>query len=149
MYISVPVLLYYGERTLRAFRAGNYTVNIVKAAIYRNVLALHMSKPAGFEYKRGMYLFLQCPEISPFEWHPFSITSAPDDEHISVHIRTVGDLNYPSFSVVFKSRNLVRVARRSVIDVGGASSVYEMAVESPPNINIIVEPRTLTFKKEK
>lgn len=92
MYIAVPVLLYCGERTLRAFRAGNYTVNIVKAAVYRgNVLALHMSKPAGFEYKSGMYLFLQCPEISPFEWHPFSITSAPDDEHISVHIRTVGD----------------------------------------------------------
>lgn len=30
MYIAVPVLLYCGERTLRAFRAGNYTVNIVK-----------------------------------------------------------------------------------------------------------------------
>eukprot|EP01018_Ginkgo_biloba_P024454 Gb_34905 [translate_table: standard] len=92
MYIAAPVLLYCGERTLRAFRAGNYAANIAKAAIYPgNVLALHMIKPVGFKYKSGMYLFLQCPEISPFEWHPFSITSAPDDEHISVHIRTVGD----------------------------------------------------------
>ena len=42
---------------------------ISQAAVYRgNVLALHMSKPAGFEYKSGMYLFLQCAEISPFEW---------------------------------------------------------------------------------
>ncbi|XP_059072973.1 respiratory burst oxidase homolog protein F isoform X2 [Cryptomeria japonica] len=92
MYIAIPLLLYCGERTLRTFRAGKYTVNIVKAAIYPgNVLALHMSKPEGFKYKSGMYLFLQCPRISPFEWHPFSITSAPDDEYISVHIRTVGD----------------------------------------------------------
>lgn len=50
-----------------------------------------MTKPEGFKYKSGMYLFLQCPEISSFEWHPFSITSAPDDPFLSVHIRTLGD----------------------------------------------------------
>lgn len=91
-YLAVPVVLYLGERTLRALRAGHYMVNIVKAAIYPgNVLALHMTKPPGFKYRSGMYLFLQCPEISPFEWHPFSITSAPGDDCVSVHIRTAGD----------------------------------------------------------
>jgi subtilisin family serine protease len=59
-----------------------------------------------------------------------------------------GDLNYPSFSVVFKPRSLVRVTRRTVTNVGGAPSVYEMAVESPENVNIIVEPRTLAFTKQ-
>ena len=29
--------------------------------------------------------------ISSFEWHPFTITSAPDDENLTVHIRLVGD----------------------------------------------------------
>ncbi|KAH7423283.1 hypothetical protein KP509_12G047600 [Ceratopteris richardii] len=81
-YLSVPVLLYTGERTLRALRAAIYP---------GNVLALHMTKPPGFKYRSGMYIFLQCPEISPFEWHPFSITSAPDDDTISVHIRSAGD----------------------------------------------------------
>ncbi|KAI5077705.1 hypothetical protein GOP47_0007529 [Adiantum capillus-veneris] len=92
VYLLFPVLLYSGERTLRALRAGHYTVNIVKAAIYPgNVLALHMTKPPGFKYRSGMYLFLQCPEISTFEWHPFSITSSPGDDCVSVHIRTAGD----------------------------------------------------------
>lgn len=80
-----------------------------------------MLKPRGFKYRSGQYIFLQCPSISPFEWsvfqtlnlfkrekkkynnnnnitlkinllrHPFSITSAPGDEYLSVHIRTVGD----------------------------------------------------------
>jgi hypothetical protein len=64
----------------------------VKASIYPgNVLAIHMTKPEGFRYKSGMYLFLQCSQISPFEWHPFSITSAPGDPFLSVHIRTLGD----------------------------------------------------------
>eukprot|EP01018_Ginkgo_biloba_P025161 Gb_40122 [translate_table: standard] len=92
MYISIPLVLYSGERILRVFRARQYKVNTLKASIYPgNVLALYMSKPLGFKYHSGMYLFLQCPSISSFEWHPFSITSAPADDYLSVHIRTRGD----------------------------------------------------------
>jgi hypothetical protein len=41
----------------------------MQAAIYPgNVLSLHMKKPPGFKYKSGMYLFVKCPDVSPFEW---------------------------------------------------------------------------------
>lgn len=30
MYLSVPVILYAGERTLRALRSGNYSVRLLK-----------------------------------------------------------------------------------------------------------------------
>ncbi|KAB5588383.1 NADPH oxidase isoform 1 [Ceratobasidium theobromae] len=36
-------------------------------------------------------LFPQAPEISKFQWHPFTITTAPEDPDVSVHIRQVGD----------------------------------------------------------
>ncbi|KAF7828210.1 respiratory burst oxidase-like protein A-like [Senna tora] len=92
MYLAVPVLLYAGERTLRFFRSGFYTVRLIKVAIYPgNVLTLQMSKPPQFRYKSGQYMFVQCPAVSPFEWHPFSITSAPGDDYLSVHIRQLGD----------------------------------------------------------
>ncbi|MED6156476.1 hypothetical protein PIB30_014695 [Stylosanthes scabra] len=92
MYLAVPVLLYAGERTLRFFRSGLYTVHLTKVAIYPgNVFTLQMSKPPQFRYKSGQYMFVQCPAVSPFEWHPFSITSAPDDDFLSVHIRQLGD----------------------------------------------------------
>ncbi|XP_060168894.1 putative respiratory burst oxidase homolog protein H [Lycium barbarum] len=91
MYLAAPVLLYATERVL-IVNENRYHVNIRKAVIYTgNVLALYMSKPPGFKYKSGMYLFIKCPNISNFEWHPFSITSAPDDDYLSVHIRTLGD----------------------------------------------------------
>ncbi|KAL1544170.1 NAD(P)H oxidase (H2O2-forming) [Salvia divinorum] len=91
MYVSVPMLIYTTERIL-TLHDRNYKVDINKAVIYTgNVLALYMSKPPGFRYKSGMYLFIKCPDISNFEWHPFSITSAPDDEYLSVHVRTLGD----------------------------------------------------------
>ncbi|KAH0643992.1 hypothetical protein KY290_034861 [Solanum tuberosum] len=92
MYLAVPVLLYAGERTLRFFRSGLYTVRLLKVAIYPgNVLTLQMSKPPQFRYKSGQYMFVQCPAVSPFEWHPFSITSAPGDDYLSIHIRQLGD----------------------------------------------------------
>ncbi|KAF3792275.1 Respiratory burst oxidase-like protein F [Nymphaea thermarum] len=92
MYLAVPLLLYLGERTLRALRSKSYSVKIWKVSVHPgSVLSLVMSKPPGFRYRSGQYVFLQCPAVSPFEWHPFSITSAPGDDYLSIHIRTVGD----------------------------------------------------------
>nr|XP_011461300.1 PREDICTED: putative respiratory burst oxidase homolog protein H isoform X1 [Fragaria vesca subsp. vesca] len=92
MYVSVPVLLYASERLVTIFREFSHPVCVIKAITYTgNVLALYMTKPPGFKYESGMYLFLKCPDLSNFEWHPFSITSAPGDEYLSVHIRALGD----------------------------------------------------------
>ncbi|KAH9328658.1 hypothetical protein KI387_000766 [Taxus chinensis] len=92
MYLAVPVMLYGGERIVRALRSGYKSVKLIKVALYPgNVLTLQMSKPQGFKYKSGQYMFVNCPAVSQFEWHPFSITSAPGDDYLSVHIRTLGD----------------------------------------------------------
>lgn len=92
MYLAVPMTLYACERLTRAFRSSVKPVKIFKVAVYPgNVLALHMSRPLGFKYKSGQYMFVNCAAVSPFEWHPFSITSAPGDDYLSVHIRTLGD----------------------------------------------------------
>ncbi|XP_028114207.1 putative respiratory burst oxidase homolog protein H [Camellia sinensis] len=92
MYVMFPIILYASERILTEVHEHNYRVNIIKAIVYTgNVLALYMSKPSGFKYKSGMYVFVKCPDIASFEWHPFSITSAPGDDYLSVHIRALGD----------------------------------------------------------
>ncbi|KAG6418236.1 hypothetical protein SASPL_120437 [Salvia splendens] len=92
MYLALPLTLYASERLIRAFRSSIKAVKILKVAVYPgNVLTLHMSKPQGFKYKSGQYIFVNCAAVSPFEWHPFSITSAPRDDYVSVHIRTLGD----------------------------------------------------------
>jgi respiratory burst oxidase len=92
MYLAVPILLYASERLLRAFRSSIKPVKMIKVAVYPgNVLSLHMTKPQGFKYKSGQFMLVNCRAVSPFEWHPFSITSAPGDDYLSVHIRTLGD----------------------------------------------------------
>ncbi|KAL1334236.1 hypothetical protein HN51_063128 [Arachis hypogaea] len=100
MYIAFPVLLYTGERIFRAVRSGSYEVDIFKVSLCPGkVLYLKMQKPEGFKYQSGMYIFLQCPQISSLEWHPFSLTSGPQDDYLSVHIRTLGDWSYQIYDL--------------------------------------------------
>lgn len=54
------------------------------------MLELHMKK-RDFKMGPGQYIFLQCPSVSQLEWHPFTLTSAPEEDFFSVHIRVTGD----------------------------------------------------------
>jgi hypothetical protein len=53
-------------------------------------MEVQIKKPS-CKTKAGQYVFICCPEISKFEWHPFTLTSSPDEDNIGVHIRIVGD----------------------------------------------------------
>ncbi|KAL8141891.1 hypothetical protein V2J09_014923 [Rumex salicifolius] len=101
MYIAIPVLLYAGERIYRSIRSEIHDVEILEAKMYPGeVLALKLSKPEGFSYRSGMYIYIKCPQVALLEWHPFSLTSGPEDDYLSVHIRTLGDWSYQIYSLV-------------------------------------------------
>ena len=88
-----PLALYLIERVVKVLRTRHpYRIT---AIIFHpsNVLELRMRPSVGqrIRVEPGQYISLQCPTLSKLEWHPFTLTSAPDDEDISVHIRGVGD----------------------------------------------------------
>ncbi|KAF6985847.1 hypothetical protein CFC21_003665 [Triticum aestivum] len=86
--------LYACERMARPLRGSARSVAILEVAVFpdpASAMSMRFSKPQGFSYKSGQYIFLKCPAVSRSQWHPFYITSAPRDEHVSVHIRAVGD----------------------------------------------------------
>ncbi|CAA7019588.1 unnamed protein product [Microthlaspi erraticum] len=134
MYLAVPVLLYAGERFLRFFRSRLYTVEICKVVIYPgNVVVLHMSKPTSFDYKSGQYVFVQCPAVSKFEWHPFSITSSPRDDYISIHIRQLGDWTEgikKAFSVVCQAPEAGKSGLLRA-DAPNRKSLPELLIDGP------------------
>jgi hypothetical protein len=45
----------------------------------------------GDRYAEGQYIFLNCPSISGSQWHPFTISSAPQEDSLTLHIRVMGD----------------------------------------------------------
>lgn len=61
----------------------------------KEAVAVFMRKPKAFSKRQrflpGMYVFVNVPTISKFEWHPFTISSAPEDKFISLHIQRSGD----------------------------------------------------------
>ncbi|CAA0810966.1 Riboflavin synthase-like superfamily protein [Striga hermonthica] len=120
MYISIPLLLYVAERSLSRRRSEHCAVKILKVSVLPGgVFSLVMAKPNGFKYKSGQYVFLQCPVISSFEWHPFSLTSAPGDDYLSVHIRTVGDWTQELKSVFTEDNSSTCVIGRAKFGAKG------------------------------
>ena len=53
-------------------------------------MEIQFRKPS-FRYTPGQWIFMNVPAVSGWQWHPFTITSAPTDPFVSVHIRQVGD----------------------------------------------------------
>lgn len=52
--------------------------------------ALIFKRPANFEYKSGQWVRISCLNLGSNEYHPFTLTSAPHEENLSLHIRAVG-----------------------------------------------------------
>jgi len=92
-FIIWPAIIYFGERVYREYRARRAT-RLSKVLVHPSgAMELRIIKPS-FKYTAGQWLFLQVPELSRWQWHPFTITSAPEDPYVSVHIRQVGDFTH-------------------------------------------------------
>lgn len=44
---------------------------------------LVIKRPQFFHFKPGDYVYINVPEIAKYEWHPFTISSAPEQSGTS------------------------------------------------------------------
>lgn len=89
-YWLVGGVVYGVERLLREIR-GTHKTYISKVIQHPSKVCEIQIRKENFKPKAGQYIFLCCPEISLWQYHPFTLTSAPEEEYVSVHIRCVGD----------------------------------------------------------
>ncbi|XP_059190334.1 NADPH oxidase 5 [Centropristis striata] len=55
------------------------------------VTHLVIKRPQFFHFKPGDYLYINIPVIAKYEWHPFTISSAPEQsDTLWLHIRSMG-----------------------------------------------------------
>ena len=134
-WVAVPVAIYILERLFRFIR-GLLTREIAYCKLHpSNVIeiAVKNNKKRVINYTAGQYIYLKVRGISWFEWHPFTITSAPDDENLTVHIRTAGDWTRRLFkSISFNDDNYYLRHALSIDGPYGTSAAdvfhYETAV---------------------
>ncbi|KFO05454.1 Cytochrome b-245 heavy chain, partial [Balearica regulorum gibbericeps] len=89
-WVVGPMVLYLCERLVRFWRSQQKVV-ITKVVIHPfKTIELQMMKK-GFKMEVGQYIFVKCPAVSKLEWHPFTLTSAPEEDYFSIHVRIVGD----------------------------------------------------------
>ena len=89
---SAPALVGLAiEQGLRMARRGRATAIVSMVPLRSGVTRVELRRPPGFAHHAGDYLFLRVPAIARHEWHPFTITSAPESEVLTVHVRSLGN----------------------------------------------------------
>ncbi|MFT7799823.1 cytochrome b-245 heavy chain isoform X1 [Arapaima gigas] len=109
MWVVGPMFLYLCERLVRFIRSQQKVV-ITKVVMHPSKTLELQMRMKGFKMEVGQYVFMQCPSISQLEWHPFTLTSAPEEDHFSVHIRIVGDWTDALYKACGGDKNEVKEA---------------------------------------
>lgn len=82
--------VYLLERIAREIR-GRHKTFVTKVIQHpSNVVEIQIHKERT-KMRAGQYIFLCCPEVSIWQYHPFTLTSAPEEDYLSVHVRMVGN----------------------------------------------------------
>lgn len=82
-----------------------------------------------FAYEAGQYCFLRVSMVNGYEYHPFTISSAPSEDTISFHIRKSGDWTSQLYDTV-KARSISKGGDMSDGERGSPVEAV-VAVEGP------------------
>jgi predicted ferric reductase len=90
-WIGVPLLGFAIEQLLRLRRRGLSARIVSSKALRSGVTRLEVERPADFQFGAGDYVFVRHPGVARHEWHPFTISSAPERDHLTLHVRALGN----------------------------------------------------------
>lgn len=97
IYAFWPLCLLATEKLIHRRRAKEPVRVLEVRQFDKHVMRVKFRLANGrrFRFTAGQYLLLHCPELSQ-GWHPFTITSAPEDGFISCHIRCRPNMDFTS-----------------------------------------------------
>ncbi|GAQ79930.1 putative respiratory burst oxidase [Klebsormidium nitens] len=147
IWLAAPLLFYAldrGFRAARIWRNRNRAPCLQAETFSGEVLGLTLARPPGFDYRPGQYVFINCPRVSAFQWHPFSLTSAPSDALLRVHIRTsVGDWTSALGQTFHQALTGNSFATESTdLEAGKFPRVF-LDADKPPRVPPVALPRLL------
>ncbi len=90
-WLAPPLIFFFFESLVRAFHKTSTIDSVRLTPLANGVTKVTLKKPKGFAFYPGDYLRLQMPDLSKHQWHPFTISAAPEAEELSVYVRNNGD----------------------------------------------------------
>ena len=138
-WFVVVGLIWVIERIYRILhRFFGHGKTVIKAGIIlpSKVTKLIIERPPGFSFNAGDWVRVRIPALASSEWHPFTISSAPEMKgHITLHIRGVGEWTnslYKLFENEYARQKAGEGRKVSVLDrIQG--SVRQRAISFKPN----------------
>jgi len=89
-FLIGPLFLYLCDKLIAAGTAGRQLKVKKVEWLPSDVLHLEFERPPDFNYKAGAWIEIASTGISASLFHPFTLTSAPHEDTLSLHIRAVG-----------------------------------------------------------
>ncbi|XP_077451407.1 dual oxidase 1 [Stigmatopora argus] len=90
IFLIPPALLFLLDKLISLSRK-KVEIPVIKAELLPSgVTHLEFKRPHGFVYRSGQWVRIACLMLGTDEYHPFTLTSAPHEETLSLHIRAVG-----------------------------------------------------------
>ncbi|KAI8325800.1 hypothetical protein GQ54DRAFT_254126 [Martensiomyces pterosporus] len=90
-YFAGPGAIYVIDRLYRFVRSRFRHPRILSVIQHpSNVIELRIEK-RGMRPQVGQYIYINVPSISWLQWHPFTLTSAPEEDELTLHIWVAGD----------------------------------------------------------
>jgi hypothetical protein len=143
IWILIPLFCYVLENVLRYRKISSQkfgeTYIEESFVLPSKVTHLVIKKPPKFRYSPGDYLFINIPAIAKYEWHPFSISSAPENsDSIWLHIRACGNWTNKllTFSQSAKFDESLRSGNRSRQTLQPGSVMRHNAMHMQEEINM-------------
>ncbi|XP_060062787.1 dual oxidase 2-like [Ylistrum balloti] len=85
-----PLIIYVIDKLISVSRKKR-EISVIQADLLpSDVTGLKFKRPLDFDYKSGQWVRIACLDLGEDEYHPFTLTSAPHEDFLSLHIRAVG-----------------------------------------------------------
>jgi len=130
IWFFFPVLFVIVDRLLLANHQALYLHLRSVKLLPRDVIGLTFELPQGFAYQAGQYILLGWKG----EWHPFTLTSAPEENCISVHIRAPNTLDWCS-----------ALRKRLTQDAPAQAAGVDLKDAKPPRSPMLIEYNKCTL----
>ncbi len=92
MYMTIPIIGYLLDRSYRFYVSFYPSQLLGSVVVTKDILEIQISRPKSFTYYPGDYMYICIPEVSKTQWHPFSLSSDPNDQSmLTIHMKKSGD----------------------------------------------------------
>ncbi|XP_061175902.1 dual oxidase-like [Saccostrea echinata] len=89
-YFIGPAILFTIDKMISMSRKKTELDVIRAEKLPSDITHIEFKRPANFDYQSGQWVRIACLTHGANEYHPFTLTSAPHEDTLSLHIRALG-----------------------------------------------------------